>query len=76
MRAIKITELRNNLPKYLHRVQHGDEILVTLHGQVIARIVPPIDVKAHAQQELKKLRKTCKVGDVISPLNEEWDASK
>lgn len=76
MRSINTTELRNHLPKYLHLVQRGDEILVTSHGKVIARIMPPIDVKLDAQNKLKSLRKACKVGDVISPIDEDWDVSK
>jgi hypothetical protein len=43
---------------------------------VIARILPPVDTKSEAISSLKQLRKNCKIDDVISPLNEEWDAEK
>lgn len=76
MKAVNTTELRNNLPKYLHLVEKGTEILITSHGKVVARISPPIDVKQQAQNKLKLLRKTCKVGDVISPIEDNWDVSK
>lgn len=76
MKLVNVTELRNHLPQYLSTVQKGHEILVTSHGQVIARIVPPIDTKLSAQNELRALRKNCDVGDVISPVDDKWDAEK
>lgn len=76
MRAVNVTELRNHLPKYLLIVQKGSEILITSHGHIIARIVPPIDVKREAQRQLKELRKHSKVTDAVSPIDEKWDADK
>lgn len=76
MREVNVTELRNHLPKYLSQAKRGTEILVTLHGQVIARIVPPADMRGDAIKKLKELRAHCKIGDVISPIDEDWDAEK
>lgn len=76
MRQVNITELRNHLPKYLSSVQKGHTLLVTAHGQAIAQIIPPTDTQAEAIEQLKKLRKKCEIGDVISPINEKWDADK
>ena len=74
MREVNITELRNNLPKYISNVQKGHEIRVTSHGHVVARILPPTDTQKEAQEYLKKIRKDCTVGDIISPIDEHWDA--
>ncbi len=74
MKQVNVTELRTHLPNYLAKAHKGAEIWVTSHGQVIARVLPPLDTRAAAKEELKKLRKHSKVGDVISPLNEDWDA--
>jgi prevent-host-death family protein len=76
MNAVNVTELRAHLPRYLSSVQKGAEILVTLHGQVIARILPPADKKNMALAQLQILRKQCKVLDVVSPISEVWDADK
>ena len=73
MSHVKITELRQNLPSYLEKVQNGEELQITLHGKVIARIVPEKDVPAAAQKRLAALRKKARLGDVISPLNEGWN---
>jgi len=45
---VGIRDLRNQLSKYLAGVAQGDELVVTDHGQAVARIVPvnvprPID---------------------------------
>jgi len=74
MNAVNVTELRNHLPSYLEQVQKGSEILVTSRGHVIARLLPPLDAKSAALEQLKLLRKKCKIGDVVSPLDENWDA--
>lgn len=68
MREVNVTELRNHLPKYLASVEEGKEILITSHGRVIARILPPVDTKGEAREQLKALRKYCKIGDIISPI--------
>ena len=73
-KEINVTELRNHLQKYLARVQKGSEILVTWHGQVIARIMPPVNTRQEASKKLKELQDHCKIKDVISPLDEDWEA--
>lgn len=45
---VGIRDLRNHLSKYLAGVAQGDELVVTEHGQAVARILPvevprPID---------------------------------
>jgi prevent-host-death family protein len=76
MKQINITKLRSHLPTYLERAHKGTEFLVTSHGQVIARILPPLDSRIKAREALENLRKTCKIGDVISPIEDKWDVQK
>lgn len=75
MSAVNVTELRQHLPAYLKQVQEGEEIAVTLHGQVIARIVPDRQdsEREAARKRLESLRGTVIIGDVIAPLlDERW----
>jgi prevent-host-death family protein len=37
---VGIRELRNNLSRYLARVQSGEEVVVTDHGRAVARVLP------------------------------------
>lgn len=76
MSKVNVTELRQNLPAYLARVQRGDEIQVAVHGKVIARIVPERSVSEAARQRLIELRKKVRLGDVISPSGDAWDAER
>jgi len=76
MPKVNITELRQNLPAYLARVREGEAVEVTVRGRVIARIVPEGNRQAAARKWLKKLRKTARVGDVMSPSGEAWDAER
>jgi prevent-host-death family protein len=36
-----IRELKDNLSRYIRRVEAGERILVTAHGRVVAELVPP-----------------------------------
>ena len=74
MYTTNVTQLRNALPQYLRYVQQGEHIIITSHGKSIARILPLLDAKQEAKTRLTQLRKTCKIGDVISPIDTAWDA--
>lgn len=76
MREVNVTELRSHLHKYLESAQRGTEVLVTWHGEVIARILPPVDKKKEALTQLKELRSVSKMIDVVSPLDEDWEENK
>lgn len=36
--SVGVRDLKNGLSRYLDRVKHGDEIIVTEHGKPIARL--------------------------------------
>jgi prevent-host-death family protein len=74
MLQVNVTELRQRLPSYLEKVQQGEELQITLHGKVIARIVPEQDPAEAARQRLIAMRDKCRIGDVISPIDVEWSA--
>ncbi len=78
MPKVKVTELRQNLPAYLARAERGEEVEVTVHGRVIARIVPEQDRAAAARKRLAELRRNGAriVGDIMAPSGEVWDAER
>ena len=57
-------------------VRQGEALEVTVRGRVIARIVPEADRQAAARKWLKKLRKKARIGDIMSPSGEVWDAER
>jgi len=36
-----IRELKDNLSRYIRRIEAGERIVVTAHGRVVAELVPP-----------------------------------
>jgi prevent-host-death family protein len=74
MNSVNVTELRQHLPDYLKQVQQGEEIIITLHGKNIARLVPDQqdNKRKAALQRLEALRGKMLVSDVLAPLNVEW----
>lgn len=41
MAATGIRELKDNLSRYIRRVEAGERIAVTAHGRIVAELVPP-----------------------------------
>ena len=40
--AVSVRELKTHLSEYLRRVAAGEEVAITSHGQLVARLAPPI----------------------------------
>jgi prevent-host-death family protein len=74
MLEVSVTTFRNHIPDYLGKVRKGENIALTSRGKVIARLLPPGDERLKARQRLLELRTSCHIGDVVSPLDEEWEA--
>ncbi len=75
MRQIKVTDLRKHLQSYLKQVREGEEIQITLNGKPIARLIPEQERCEKAKTLLHGLRRTAWVGDVITPIQEDWEAA-
>ncbi len=71
---VNITEFRANLLKYLNMAQQGEEITVTSNDRALATIVSPVDQRKLARAKLKSLSKTARIHDVLSPIDEQWEA--
>jgi len=74
MKEVNVTELRQNLPGYLAKVQRGERIRVTSRGKVIAELAPPAsppDMVAAARARLRG-----SVRRYESPLEPVLDASE
>lgn len=74
--TVGISEFRSNMSSFLKQVQEGEIIRLMNRGEEVARIVPPDYARAAARKELKALRETAVVGDVLSPIDESWSADE
>jgi prevent-host-death family protein len=73
MEKVAVSEFRANLVAFLKRVENGEVIALTSRGHEVAKIVPPDDKIKNAKRALKKLQGTAIIGDIISPIDEEWE---
>lgn len=64
-----VRELKNNLSRYLKRVQSGQRVSITAHGRVVAELVSPAAAPADARSGWDVLVAT----GVIQPPLEEGD---
>jgi prevent-host-death family protein len=50
-----IRELKNNLSRYIRRVEAGDRVQVTAHGRVVAELVPSVQNHQSRSSEFDRL---------------------
>ena len=76
MESIGVSKFRENMVLFLNKIKQGQKITITSRGTEIAMLIPIKDKKEASRNALKQLRKTAIVGDVVSPIQEEWKALK
>ena len=74
MMTVNISEFRANLLKYLEKAKSGETLAITSHGEVLATVSPPVNKAAAAKKRLRRLAKTATLGDVVAPVDADWDA--
>ena len=74
-KQVNVTELRAQLPRYLARVRRGETIVVTARGKPVARLSPLTHLIGDARQRLSALREKARIGDVVSPVAAQWNAT-
>ena len=76
MEKVGISTLRENLSIFLKKVQKGQVITITSRGHEMARLVPAEDKREKSREILRELGKNAFIGDILSPINEEWEVMK
>ena len=74
MNTIPISEFRANMVSALEAVKQGEHIELTSHGKAVAMLVPVQDTQHKAESVLQKLSETAQIFDILSPIDEQWDA--
>ena len=67
-----IRELKDNLSRYIRRVEAGERVAVTAHGRIVAELVPPSTSKGARRSQYQTLVAT----GVIRPALERGDPLK
>jgi prevent-host-death family protein len=70
MGSTGIRELKDNLSRYIRRIEAGERIAVTAHGRVVAELVPPAEPsRRRRRSRYERLLAT----GVITPALESGD---
>ena len=74
MTSTGIRELKDNLSRYIRRIEAGERVAITAHGRVVAHLVPP-DKSGTAQRS--RFDELVAEGVIRGPLEpgdplEEW----
>jgi len=54
---VSVRELKNHLSEYLHRVQAGEDMIITSRGRPIARLAPTLDKREQESDRDQLLRR-------------------
>jgi len=76
MKTVGVSAFRENLVSYLKQVQKGTTLILTSHGKQVAVLTPPDTVRKQSVLQLKALGKTAEIGDIISPVSEDWEVAE
>ena len=76
MSGVAVSTFRAQIQRYIQKVMLGEEIIITSHGQEIARLVPPVDKPQKAKNKLTELGQKCRINDIVSPLDADWKVLK
>ena len=74
MTTIAVSELRANLMQVLEQIKQGAHVQITSRGKVVAQLVPADEAQAQAKLALKQLAEQAVIGDIITPIDETWQA--
>ena len=55
MTSTGIRELKDNLSRYIRRIEAGERIAITAHGRVVAELVPPGAATTNRQSRFDEL---------------------
>ena len=64
-----VRELKDNLSRYIRRIESGERILITAHGRAVAELVPPGRHSSEVASEFDQLI----ASGMITPAAEEGD---
>jgi prevent-host-death family protein len=73
---IAVSDFRSNLMKVLKEIESGSTVNITSRGKVVAKLIPPDDSQKTAREKLKTVGQSAVLRDVISPVDEKWEADK
>jgi prevent-host-death family protein len=74
MKTVNISEFRANLLKFLEIANAGQQISITSNGKLLATVSPPVDQQTTAREQLTALAATARIGDIVGPIEAEWEA--
>jgi len=76
MEKVGVSRFRKNLTVFFKKIKSGQSITITSRGNDIAKLVPLENKMEESKRVLKKLGETAIIGDILSPIEENWDATK
>ena len=76
METVAVSNFREKIMKFLKEVENGSSIKITSRGKIVAQLVPPDFTSKKAKQKLIEIGRNAKMGDLVSPIDEEWSANK
>ncbi len=68
MQTISVREVNQHFCRYLHAVDHGEELIITKRGREVARMVPGKDAVAQNQKQTTLADVGTRLGQLLLQL--------
>jgi len=77
-KTVPVADLAANLDALIADLaEKNEEIVITKDGREVARLVPMEPIAVRRRRALERFRGTVTIlGDIVEPLDVEWDATK
>ena len=73
---VQVSELRRHLAHWLRRAEEGEEIAIRSGIRVITQLTPARDEHTAAVERLAAARARAQIGDIVTPVDQEWEAER
>ena len=70
---VPIAEAKAKFSELVKRAEAGEEVLVTRHGKVVARLMPPLEPKPEGKSLIGAYKGKFWIADDFDELGPEWD---
>lgn len=69
MTTASVTEFKANVSAYLRQVEEGEEVVITNHGKIRARVIPETAASSDGNAFLKAARE---IRERLAGINDDW----
>ena len=73
---VQVSDFRRRLAHWLRKAEAGEAGVIRKGKRVVARLTPARGERAAAAERLRAARANAHIGDVLTPIDDDWEAGQ